>query len=890
MPEKYNYHNWRFVYIGRVFYISTLVSTNSCRSIHCVYYLDFHDRYINCLMPGCPSLVQARSLDLHLRRDCLERKRICILAHKGKTLDMETACTACGEMLPRKYLRRHIVDDCEMRMVPCSNSGCTEWVQAKFLVDHKMIHCKRARFTAALNAQVAKKPTEEDCPMCHEMVVAGTFRVHTTGECLMRIVACPNRNIGCAEKIQAGELTTHLREQCVVQIDRAERASKHASRHQRTPCSGCGYMVILQHLLHHQRNKCPNRRVPCKHWELGCPAILHLATMNEHLKVDRLLGSRSCLVFDCGKAYIALNEDDKKPPWTVEIWVWRPGLVEGTREKARMALKALWEFQRERGKLAVTERRLTMLEPLLVTTATRAAKEPSQEAEQAMERLTDEMITAATVRDDAKVALVLSVTALSNSLGSATRGIKEITAQNQLRSFTRLALGSTPWYATSPSPDKTSSSSVQGISLDKVYDLKQTTAFENIPLQAEVELKSEIPTVLEPIGMVDEASCLPSTNTAEVEQEEELVSQVSVDCQSWSEEITVDNVNSEGVMTFESGSAGNVKKIDIKEMLNNFAKQQDVLAEAEERELRQKESVFWGEWVALSGQSLAGRILNLADETLPRLKEELVAITDLTAEALFRTAGEPGTENDGAGVDKGSKIKTGKTKYSAKKSGKGRKAVKKAKRKKKHEEKFGKKVESRIAEEVGKRGGLETLLGSDKIRFQMEMGSSDRVGIKIAGKKDQIFNYSCPRERWVHLAFVSDSTGVFLLENGNTASRLQNITVTLPMREIGGRDMACQCLVQEVRYWKVKRSKEELKAWMHEFLPGNMVANGLIGYWTFEEGDGEYVNDVTEQRFRSRKVGRGLHWGSAELMSTVEVGAPPTPSWREHNVCKVRIK
>ena len=145
---------------------------------------------------------------------------------------------------------------------------------------------------------------------------------------------------------------------------------------------------------------------------------------------------------------------------------------------------------------------------------------------------------------------------------------------------------------------------------------------------------------------------------------------------------------------------------------------------------------------------------------------------------------------------------------SVKKKGKSRKAAKKAKRKKKHQENFGKNIETRIAEEVGKRGGVETLFGSAKVLFQLEIGPHDRVGIKVAGKKDQIFNYRCPRERWVHLAFVSDASGVLLLENGKTASRLSDVTVPLPMREIGGRETACQCLMQEVRYWSVQRSKD----------------------------------------------------------------------------------
>lgn len=835
-------------------------------------------------MSSCPTLVQARLLGLHLKRDCLERKKQRTLADKGKTLDVEIVCDACSEKLLRRHLRAHCANDCQMRMVQCSNPGCTDVVPARSLAEHQRVHCRTARRKAVLSEHVASKPIEEECPACHETVAASFIGRHAADECLMRSVACPNRNLGCGVELKAAQVSSHLREQCVVQSDRATRASRYRFRRQRVQCSGCGYMVILQHLDHHHRSKCPNRRVPCKHWELGCPAMLRLSTMNDHLKVDRLLDARSCLVFDSGRAYIALEEDDWKAPWTAELWIWRPALVESVREKARTALKALWEFQRARGKLAVTERRLALLEPFLVDVATQAAKERSADAELASDRLKDEMIAAATVRDNAKVDLVVSMIVLSNSLASARRGVEEITAQDRLRGFDQLALGSSPWYTVSLGAAK-SKQRGEGVSRDE-------HEHGNPLVKALPESQVNSQRVRKSIEIAGEQKTSPETNDLDVALQLGMDPSQSADGGQLSRVFAVDKgtdsvlLESDDVATLGQGIAS--KGTGINTMLFNFAKEQDVLAEAEENKSRLKEAAFWAEWVALAGPSLARRILSMASETLPRLKEETAAITGLTTEALFCTPGDAGTEKEGSMPDEGGTVHDNAGATSAKESGKKKKAAKKAKRKQKHEKEFGKNLDSRIAEEVGKRGGVETLFGSDKALFQLEMGPDERVGIKIAGKKDQIFNYRCPRERWVHLAFVSDSTGVYLLENGKTASRLRDITVGLPMREIGGRETACQCLMQEVRYWKVKRSKEELVAWMHEVLPGTAVADGLLGYWTFEEGAGEYVNDVTEQRFRARKVGRGLKWGTSEIMYTAEVAAPPTPSWREKNVCKVR--
>lgn len=825
-------------------------------------------------MPGCPTLVQARSLGLHMRRDCLKRRKQRIIADKGRTLEMDIACADCGEELPRKHMRTHRANDCPMRMVVCSNPDCPDAVQAKDLADHQRLYCKTARSNAKLNENAAKRPATENCTACHETVAANVFRKHVAEECVMRIVACPNAYLGCGKQLKAAEIPFHLREQCVVEIERAEKASRFPYD-QRVKCSACGYMVLIRHLARHHRTKCPNRRVPCKHWELGCPAMLRLSAMDDHLKVDRLVEPRSCLVFDSGKAYIALGEDDRKPPWTVEMWIWRPGLIEGTREKARTALKAYWELQQARERLAATERRLRMLEPLLVDTATRAAKERSVEAEKARDKLTDEMMASATVRDEAKVELVVSTVVFSNSLASVTKEIQEITARDQLRGFDRLALGSTPWYAV-PSTlaknnglrqGKENSSRKITIVSERIISPEPRTS----PLPAEAQPTKQV--VPEP-GVTAGADKIHETSRPDEPQERgPETPPLSVD----------GGRSSEGTAGYSHVA---VVPIDVNKRLAIIAKEQHDLEKAEEEASRLKEAVYWAEWVGLSGQSLARRLLNLA-KILPHLKDKAAEITGLPIEILFRPPGDKREGEQSARHNSGKGAADNEGTASTKKSRKQKKVARKAKRKQKHEEKFGKSIETRVAEEVGKRGGVETLFGSDKAMFQLEMGPKDKVGIKVAGKEEAIFNYRCPRERWVHLSFVADATGVILLENGQPASRLGDVTVRLPMREIGGRETACQCLMQELRYWKVKRSKEDLLRWMHQILPNTAVEDGLIGYWTFEEGAGEHVNDVTEQRFRARRVGRGLKWAVPELMCSVEVGAPPTPSWREKNVCKV---
>jgi hypothetical protein len=49
--------------------------------------------------------------------------------------------------------------------------------------------------------------------------------------------------------------------------------------------------------------------------------------------------------------------------------------------------------------------------------------------------------------------------------------------------------------------------------------------------------------------------------------------------------------------------------------------------------------------------------------------------------------------------------------------------------------------------------------------------------------------------------------------------------------------------IDEVRIWNVARSKEEIRANMHRRLEGNEA--GLVGYWNFDEGQGQIVYDLS---------------------------------------------
>ncbi len=59
----------------------------------------------------------------------------------------------------------------------------------------------------------------------------------------------------------------------------------------------------------------------------------------------------------------------------------------------------------------------------------------------------------------------------------------------------------------------------------------------------------------------------------------------------------------------------------------------------------------------------------------------------------------------------------------------------------------------------------------------------------------------------------------------------------------GGPRTTTHGIIDEVRIWKVARSQNDIQATMNKLLLGN--ENDLVGYWRFDEGEGQIVHDLT---------------------------------------------
>ena len=113
--------------------------------------------------------------------------------------------------------------------------------------------------------------------------------------------------------------------------------------------------------------------------------------------------------------------------------------------------------------------------------------------------------------------------------------------------------------------------------------------------------------------------------------------------------------------------------------------------------------------------------------------------------------------------------------------------------------------------------------------------------------------YSIPTSdinQWVHVTATYNGSNIILYRNGvqmSTAPATGNPSTTHDANylKIGNNytDQALGGMIDEVRIWNIARTQSEIQNNMYNSLSGSEI--GLVGYWSFNEGSGATVADLS---------------------------------------------
>ncbi len=111
-------------------------------------------------------------------------------------------------------------------------------------------------------------------------------------------------------------------------------------------------------------------------------------------------------------------------------------------------------------------------------------------------------------------------------------------------------------------------------------------------------------------------------------------------------------------------------------------------------------------------------------------------------------------------------------------------------------------------------------------------------------------------DTWYHIGAVYDGTSMKIYVNG---SLIAEANKSITIGDASGKPLIIgdspqwsgrvfNGLINECRIWNVARSKEDLIRTMNDTLNSNYYStndSGLVGYWRFNEGEGQFTSDLT---------------------------------------------
>ncbi|GMF09934.1 unnamed protein product [Phytophthora lilii] len=147
------------------------------------------------------------------------------------------------------------------------------------------------------------------------------------------------------------------------------------------------------------------------------------------------------------------------------------------------------------------------------------------------------------------------------------------------------------------------------------------------------------------------------------------------------------------------------------------------------------------------------------------------------------------------------------------------------------------------------RCGHHIIASSAKNVISLVAGPSGEImfyrpsGAKAA--RDVNFHVRLERNRWNHVVFAAGAKELSLFLNGELKNIRRGV-FDLPLSRIGSKETteSFQGYIQEIRYWNECRSAQQIQQHSASILHVSKCKS-LIGYWTFEEGMGDLVDDMS---------------------------------------------
>lgn len=319
----------------------------------------------------------------------------------------ESCPQCCGETVARAKLAEHLEHFCSYRLVPCPRLGCKSLVVFDALDRHLSMECKIVQRNSAMvqrfherverskNKEADTVGTPPDMEVQdrekekrHEMA-ARSLRRQTVLEERWQMEMNDDR-LQCNEpKACEFELPPDSYRDV-----RAERSRRRSSQLLECPNS-CGKEVHQKMMEDHLGVDCPNRKVPCKNCEFGCPVMVRVRDRDNHENVDELLRPRSALELSGDIGYVAVSSDDIKPPWTAEFWVLRASSERAFGSVFKKCCGALDEYLEAKEELVKKETALNTLKQELSAISRRVAQPTNRDGKSEQEVAAEAVIALA---------------------------------------------------------------------------------------------------------------------------------------------------------------------------------------------------------------------------------------------------------------------------------------------------------------------------------------------------------------------------------------------------------------------------------------------------------------------------------------------------------------